>query len=140
MFLGISSGRGYSHTILFVLISSLLVYVTTRRNKVIALSYFTGSLIHLLLDLPDIPIFFPFISYQFYYLDDPLRSWLMKLLSQPINYITELIGLAILSFIFINNKLYTISQFNAFLFKNSQIELQRKFQIKQKNGENYGSK
>lgn len=139
MFLGISSGRGYFHTIVFVLISSLLVYITTRRNKVIAFSYFAGSFIHLLLDLPDIPIFFPFISYQFYYLDDPLRSWLTELLNQPIIYITELIGLVILSFIVINNKLYTISQFKAFLFKNSQIELQRKFDIKERNVKNYGS-
>ncbi|MFW9781879.1 MAG: metal-dependent hydrolase [Candidatus Heimdallarchaeota archaeon] len=123
MFLGISSGRGYSHTLLFVFVSSLLVFFGTRKNKLLAISYFAGSFIHLLLDLPDIPLFFPLIPYQFSYIDDPLRSWLTELLNKPINYITEVIGLAILSYIFINNKLFRFKQFKAFLFKNSQKEL-----------------
>ncbi|MFX1400883.1 MAG: metal-dependent hydrolase [Promethearchaeota archaeon] len=124
MFLGVSSGRGYCHTLLFVLISSLIIYVITKSNKVITLSYFIGSLIHLLLDLPDVPILFPFIPYQFFYLDDPFSSWLTELLNQPFNYVSEIIGFAILSFIFINNKLYRFKQFKDFLFKSSQIELE----------------
>ncbi|MFX1267249.1 MAG: metal-dependent hydrolase [Promethearchaeota archaeon] len=123
MFLSISSGRSYSHTILFSVVSSLFVFLITKRSKIISISYFVGTLFHLLLDLPDIPILFPFIPYDFIYIEDPFGFWLYKLIYDPFTYITEIAGLSILIFIIINNKLFSFNKIKVFLLKNSKKEL-----------------
>lgn len=123
MFLSISSGRGYSHTLLFSVVSSLIVFFITKRSKAISISYFLGTLLHLLLDLPYVPLFFPFIPYDFIYIEDPFGFWLYKLLHDPFTYITEIVGLIILIFVIINNKLYSFNNIKVFLLKNSKKEL-----------------
>ena len=123
MFLSISSGRSYSHTLLFSVVSSLFVFLITKRSKTISISYFIGTLLHLLLDLPDVPLLFPFIPYDFTYKEDPFGYWLYKLLHDPLTYITEIAGLIILIFVFINHKLYSFKNIKEFLLKNSQKHL-----------------
>ncbi|MFX1311970.1 MAG: metal-dependent hydrolase [Promethearchaeota archaeon] len=123
MFLSISSGRGYSHTLLFSVVSSLFVYLITKRSKAISISYFIGTLLHLMLDLPDVPLLFPFISYDLIYKENPFGYWLNKLLHDPSTYITEIAGLIILIFIFVSHKLYSFKNFKEFLLKNSKKDL-----------------
>lgn len=123
MLLNISPGRGISHTLIFAIISFLVVYVITKRKLVISLSYFTGILFHLILDLPDIPLFYPFISYQFDYLEDPFGSWFHELLFNPFTLISEIIGLIILLFIIIINRIYSFNKLYDFLFRTSQVKL-----------------
>lgn len=124
MFLNITSGRGYSHTLLFFLISTLLIFLVTKGNKVISSSYFIGVLIHLLLDLPEVPLFFPFISYEFIYLEDPFGFWIYELFHNPLVYITEISGIIILIFIVLNNKLYNFKKIRGFLLTHSRKEVQ----------------
>lgn len=122
MFLNISSGRGYSHTLLFALISSSLILLLTKGNKAITMSYFIGTLFHLLLDLPEIPLFFPLVPYDFIYIEDPFGQWLFTLLNEPLIYVTEIIGIVILVFIVVNNKLYNINKIRNYFLKTSNVE------------------
>ncbi len=71
--------------------------------------------IHLILDIPKVPLFYPLISYDFLLLEEPLSFWFSQLFSDPVVIITELIGVAILIFIVINNKLYHRKDINEYL-------------------------
>ena len=122
MFLNLGSGRGFSHTLLFVIISSLVVYLITRRNFTISFPFFIGNMFHLILDLPEIPIFFPFIQYDFIYIEDPLGGWLYSLFNDPVILITEITGTLILIFIVIHNRLYSGKKIINYL-QNNTIEL-----------------
>ncbi|MHA1437193.1 MAG: metal-dependent hydrolase [Promethearchaeota archaeon] len=121
MFLGLGSGRGYSHTLLFVFTAFFILFLTTKGNKSIAVPFLIGELIHLILDLPYVPLFYPFISYEFIIVEAPLNLWLETLLTDPIIITTEIAGAIILIFIVINNKLYSISQIIDYL-KTSRME------------------
>ncbi len=132
MFLSISSGRGYSHTLLFSVVSSLFVFLITKRSKAISISYFIGTLLHLLLDLPDVPLLFPFIPYDFTYIEDPFGFWLYKLLHDPFTYITEISGLIILIFVIIINKLFSFNKITVYLLKNSKKEIKIENQYEDK--------
>ena len=67
---------------------------------------FIGCIFHLLLDLPYVPLFYPFIPYDFTITEEPIAHWWESLLTNPIIITTELIGLGIIVFIIVNNKLY----------------------------------
>ena len=71
--------------------------------------------IHLILDIPKVPLFYPLISYDFLFLEEPLFFWFSQLFSDPVVIMTELIGVAILIFIVINNKLYHRKDINEYL-------------------------
>ena len=73
---------------------------------------------HLLLDLPGVPLFYPFIYYDFMYTEDPLSLWMHTLLTNPVVQATELIGVIILTFIVINNKLYSFKDIADYLRTN----------------------
>jgi len=68
-----------------------------------------------MLDLPYVPLFYPFISYDFHYLEEPLLYWLKQLWTNPIVMITEITGLLFMIFILIKNKLYNIKQISDYL-------------------------
>ena len=123
LFLKLGSGRGISHTILFVLISSIILHFITKGRKSISIPFFVGMVIHLILDLPEVPLFYPFIMYEFIMIDDPFGQWLFTLFNEPVVYLTEIIGILILIFIVINNKLYSFSRITTFLVKNSQYSI-----------------
>jgi hypothetical protein len=87
----------------------------------ISFPFFIGNMIHLILDLPEIPFFFPFIPYDFIYVEDPLGGWLYSLFNDPIVLITEITGIVILIFILIHNRLYSGKKIINFL-RNRAIE------------------
>ncbi len=104
--LGLGSGRLLSHNLFFILIAFLILFIFTKRNLRISVPFLVGMSIHLILDIPGIPLFYPLISYNFVSPEEPLLIWFSKLFTDPVVIMTELIGIAILVFIVINNKLY----------------------------------
>jgi hypothetical protein len=115
LFLKFGSGRYLFHSLLFVVISFLILFIITKGDKQISFSLLIGMLFHLLLDLPDIPLFFPFIQYDFKRIEDPIPMWLHTLLTDPIVQITEMIGALLLIFIFYKNRLYKSGELLKFL-------------------------
>ena len=63
LFSGIGSGRHYFHSLLFVFLTFCILYLFTKGNKEVSVPFLIGMLFHILLDLPDVPIFYPFIKY-----------------------------------------------------------------------------
>ncbi|MHA1454829.1 MAG: metal-dependent hydrolase [Promethearchaeota archaeon] len=120
MFLGLGSGRGYSHTLLFAAACYVITFLLLKRKTIIPNSLTIGILFHLLLDLPEIPLFFPFINYQFIYIEDPLSGWLFSLLNDPIVQVTEVLGLVFLITIVIHNKLYGIRKIFTFIKESNE--------------------
>jgi hypothetical protein len=126
LFFGIGDGRFISHSLFFILISVLLIFLVNKallltrfserikNSYSIAISFLIGAFIHLLLDLPNIPLFYPFVAYEKYYFfpyfGAAVNSWLIEFLSNPILISTEIAGLIILIFVIINNKLYSLKK------------------------------
>ncbi len=104
--LDLGGGRLYSHNLLFVIISFLIVHFSSNRNKSISFPFLFGLISHIILDLPYVPLFYPFLSYDFYYIEEPFLYWLMKLWTDPLVIITEISGILFLLFIVIHNNLY----------------------------------
>jgi hypothetical protein len=121
LFLGLGSGRYWFHSLLFALLSFILLFLLTKGNKVVSFSFLIGNLFHLILDLPGIPIFFPFIEYDFVVVEDPIPHWINTLLTDPIVQITEIIGAIFLIFIFIHNRLYKSENLIKYLKTNHVI-------------------
>ena len=119
LFLKIGSGRLYFHSLIFLFLSfGVLLLITkgiTQNYKVISFSFIIGILFHLLLDMPDVPLFFPFIQYDVMIVDDPIPMWFNTLLTNPIVQITEITGAAILIFIIIKNRLYKTDELFKYL-------------------------
>ncbi|NVM34758.1 MAG: metal-dependent hydrolase [Candidatus Lokiarchaeota archaeon] len=113
--LGLGNGRFLSHNLLFMTISFLIVYFSSKRNKNISFPFLAGLIFHLILDIPYVPLFYPFISYEFHYLEEPLLYWLRKLWTDPFVFITEITGLLIMLFILIKNKLYHKKEISDYL-------------------------
>jgi len=79
-------------------------------------------IIHLILDLPEVPLFYPFVMYDFIMIDDPIGLWLYTLFNNPVVYLTEITGVLIFIFIVINNKLYSIKEITNYLKSNINLE------------------
>jgi len=124
LFLNLGSGRGISHTILFVLISSIVLHFITKGRKAISIPFFVGLVIHLILDLPKVPLFYPFIMYDFSMIEDPFGVWLYTLFHNPVVYLTEITGVLIFIFILISNKLYSRKDITDYLKRNINLEPQ----------------
>jgi len=118
LFIELGSGRFISHTLLFLFSSSLILLLATHivqywnasnENKItyiIPASYFIGVLIHILLDLPEIPLLYPFIPYEFVYVEEPINYWFKVLLTNPVVLITEITGIFFILSVIVKNKLY----------------------------------
>ena len=119
LFLNLGSGRGISHTILFILLCFIILHIATKRKGYISLPFLIGMLFHLVLDLPEVPLFYPFIMYDFLILEDPFGYWLYVLFNDPVVYLTELLGISLLVFIVIRNKLYNLELMKIFLIEES---------------------
>ena len=115
LFLGLGSGRYYFHSLLFVFLSFFILFLITKGNKEVSFPFLIGMLFHLLLDLPSIPLFYPFIEYEFVTVDDPIPLWITTLLTNPIVQATEIIGGFCLIFIIFHNKLYKSEDFIKYL-------------------------
>ena len=124
-FFNIGGGRGYAHTILFVLISFVFLFIITKGNKTIYFPFLIGMIMHLLLDMPRVPLFYPFISYEIMTYKSDIEQWLQTLLTNPIVITTEITGVIILIFIVINNKLYSISEFVNYLKTKPKITIKK---------------
>ena len=107
LFLQLGSGRDYFHSIFFLFLCFGILFFITRGNKSISLSFFIGTMFHLLLDLPAIPLFYPFIEYDKLIVKDPIPLWINTLLTDPVVQLTEIAGGIIFIFILVNNRLYT---------------------------------
>ena len=113
LFLKLSNGRGFFHTLLFAFLCFGIIFLISRGNKSVSFPFFIGMLIHLILDLPDIPIFYPFIEYNLSYHGD--QDWVHTLLTDPLVQITEIIGGSTIIFIFFKNKLFNRKELKEFL-------------------------
>lgn len=114
LFLGLTSGRFYFHSLLVVFLCFTILFLITsfitQNNKEISFSFLIGMLFHLLVDLPDIPLFYPFIQYEDTPVDDPILLWTNTLLTNPLVQITEIIGAVILIFIILKYRLYRFEE------------------------------
>ena len=114
------SGRGIAHTPIFIFFLCFLIFFITR-NKWISLSLGFGMIFHLLLDIPIVPWFWPFIPLESY--NYGLDSWIYTILHDPLIISTEIISLIgiliiIISYkILFNGKLINWQNANSFLFK-----------------------
>jgi len=115
LFLGLGSGRYFFHSLLFVFLSFFVLLLITKGNKEVSFPFLIGMLFHLLLDLPGIPIFYPFVEYDFVVTDDPIPYWINTLLTNPIVQATEIIGGICLIFIIYHNRLYKSEDFIKYL-------------------------
>jgi len=119
MFLKIINGRGYFHSLLFVFLCFGILFLVSKGNKAVSFPFLIGMLFHLLLDLPHIPLFYPFVSsYNFEYIGNPIPFWIRSLLTNPVVQITEIIGIGCLLFIVITNKLYSFKDIADYLRTN----------------------
>ena len=85
-----TSGRGIGHAPLFTIpILSLLLILTKKKSIIYPI--IIGNIIHLLLDIPEIPWLWPFIPLDLYISD--LNAWLYTLLHDPLVFSTELLAL-----------------------------------------------
>ncbi|NVM44905.1 MAG: metal-dependent hydrolase [Candidatus Lokiarchaeota archaeon] len=119
LFMNLGSGRGISHTILFILISFMILHLIVKKKTDISVLFLLGMVFHLILDLPEVPLFFPFISYEFILIEVPLELWLYTLFNDPTVYLTEIAGFLILIFILINNRLFNRKDIVNFLKRNT---------------------
>lgn len=85
-----TSGRGIGHAPFFTIaILSLLLILT--KKKFIIVPIIIGNIVHLLLDIPEVPWLWPFIPLDLYISD--LNAWLYTLLHDPLVLSTELLAL-----------------------------------------------
>jgi len=117
MLMSLGTGRGISHTLIFTLISFSILFLLTKGNKPISLSFLIGSSFHLLLDLPEIPLFFPLIMYEYTILEDPFGSWFYTLFNDPLVLTTEIVGILILIIILFTNKLFNLKHITNFVIR-----------------------
>lgn len=123
LLLGLGSGRGFSHSLLFVIIRTSIAFLMqnfynkrkSNNNYIIPISYLIGLSFHLVLDLPEIPLFYPFISYPYLIRENIIEVWLNSLFTNPIVLSTELIGIIAIIFIIFKNKLYSIRKIWTYL-------------------------
>ena len=113
------SGRGIAHApILWICLFIVLYLSQLDRSILVSIAFGIG--IHILLDLPYIPWFFPFIEYDI--LHSNLEDWWVVLITNPLVYITEIVSLigitAILKLekVVFQKKLIEIQNLKEFLF------------------------
>ncbi len=115
LLLGFGPGRFFAHNLMFVLISFLIIHFSTKRNLRISVPFLFGVIMHLILDIPEVPFFYPFISYEFIMLEEPLRNWFIALFTRPLNLITEVTGIVFFILILIRNRLYNKKEILSYL-------------------------
>lgn len=104
-FFQIGNGRFLGHAPFLYLIAFGLILFTFQK-KYIVYSLFFGIAFHLILDIPNIPILWPFISYDFQPHDAYISNWLISLLTDPLIVSTEIIGLFIIILIGMKNHVF----------------------------------
>lgn len=100
-----------------------MVYLISGKNKAISIPFLIGVISHLLLDLPEVPFFYPFIQYDYEIIEDPFWYWLTNFFRNPVVLTTEIIGIIILLFILIRNKLYNLKEIVNYIIKNNNKQV-----------------
>ncbi len=129
LFTGFGPGRFICHTLLFLFGSALVVLLGTKLyyakssiksedNYIIPVSYFIGVLFHLILDLPGVPLFYPFIPYDLTSEGNELVIWITRLFTNPIVIFTELTGAVLIVIIILKYRLYTLKEMWHYLIFN----------------------
>ena len=127
--LGFGTGRFFTHNLLFVLMSFLVLHFSTKQNLKISFPFLFGVIMHLLLDIPYVPFFYPFISYEFIVIKEPFWYWFRALFTNPVVLITEVTGVILFILILIRNRLYSTKDILSYLKGN---HLPRKLQLRNK--------
>ncbi|MHA1195664.1 MAG: metal-dependent hydrolase [Promethearchaeota archaeon] len=120
--LGLGSGRGYAHTLLFVGVVYIITLLVSKKNWMVSNGLLIGLGFHLVMDLPEVPLFYPFVYYDFIYIKTPVEFWFYRLLGNPGIMITELLGLGSLIYIGINKRLYVKKNLISFLINSTATE------------------
>ena len=121
LFLKLGSGRSFAHSLIITLVSFFIIFSLSKGNKSVSFPFLFGMLIHLLLDLGSyLPIFWPFITYEFVILEDPIGLWFNSLFTNPIIISTEILGLGFLVFIILHNKLFKFCDMINYLKANQE--------------------
>lgn len=120
LFLKFSSGRGFAHSLLFVVFSFLVLHIISLRNGALSYSFLVGCLFHLALDLPGTPLFYPFVEYDYDMLENPVGYWYEVLWTNPLVLFTEIVGLIIIIGVIIKNQLFTITDSIEYLKTNQK--------------------
>lgn len=117
-------GRNVFHSLLFL---GLLVGVTLAVRKAkgpqrgstrVMTALSLGTAIHLLLDLPYVPFFAPFVDYSHWWdADDALGAWIHSLLTEPVVQVTEAIGVACAGVLVAKFHLYRYTALKAYLLR-----------------------
>jgi len=90
-----TTGRSWAHNLFFVALVGA-PFLLARRFS-LAESTWLGGLIHLVLDIPGVPWFFPFVSYDLFIPEyGGFWEYFIIGLTQPITLITEIGGLVCL--------------------------------------------
>ncbi len=126
------SGRGYFHApLLWILLLGILWMISKRNPVYLGLGF--GIFVHILLDIPAVPWFWPFVPIDMY--QSEISKWFITLLTNPVVQITEICGgIGLLFLAYIHEVIFKPNWFNwrnlqKFLFENSslfQIRLQKK--------------
>ncbi|MFX1365471.1 MAG: metal-dependent hydrolase [Promethearchaeota archaeon] len=127
--LGFGNGRFLSHTLLFAIISFLIVHFSSKKNVSISFPFFIGIVFHFLLDIPHVPFFYPFIKYDFGVVDEPFLFWIKQLWTEPLVIITEGTGVLFIIYILIKNKLYQIDKLSEYLRGINQTFIQNSKEV-----------
>jgi len=93
------SGRGLMHSPFMSILIIGAVFCLLRRKKTIPIAFSFGLISHLLLDLPNIPIFWPLVPIEIYH--GTIKGWMETLLTNPLVLSTEIIGLVGISILFL---------------------------------------
>jgi membrane-bound metal-dependent hydrolase YbcI (DUF457 family) len=124
--LGLGNGRFISHSLFFISLVFLAVVIISKSNYKVSIPFLIGMGLHLILDLPDVPWFFPFIAYESVIVEEPILYWFKVLFTDPLVITTELLGISFCIIILINNKLYHLNDIIYYLkgyFEDSKEEI-----------------
>jgi hypothetical protein len=111
------SGRGFGHTPFYLLLLFISLSQLTKNRTIIS-SLAVGSFFHLLLDIPAVPWFAPFVDYDFGLLADPLQGWWITLLTNPLVQITELVGfIGLIGIVLYHKLLFDFGKIKGFLWE-----------------------
>ncbi|OLS14608.1 MAG: hypothetical protein RBG13Loki_1800 [Promethearchaeota archaeon CR_4] len=118
-----TTGRDWAHNVFFVALVGVPFLVT--RKFPLAESMWLGGLIHLVLDIPEVPWFFPFVSYDFPFPEyRGFWEYFIIGLTQPLTLGTELGGLTCMVWLIVKYRLFSRPGLTGFLKNTSAIKIE----------------
>jgi LexA-binding, inner membrane-associated putative hydrolase len=129
-----TSGRGIAHAPFFQILLFVPLFCIFK-DKIIPKSLLIGTVIHLILDLPYIPLLWPFFQYEYGYGDDHIGDWIYTITHNPLVISTEIIGIiGLLLIAFKHQLILDVEKIKNYLFRIEKKEIQKsKTNINSKN-------